>query len=230
MAEQKRSTTSVVTSSAHGQQKPEAACQPSEAASNYRKTTVIPWERTDWVTLISEKNFYSWGLVVLRTAYNDPASWLSFKSRFSSLAVRELTRIAPRSITDTFSIKYIDDENSLAGARQAKLLACYAQLVRDGWLGEGYQWGIFISVDENVLDGFGMEREWVVPVWEAEWRIGELGELREQVSVGALALPAGLVFAVLVPKVVRGDERPLEGLRMIALRRSEEIGCSITSC
>lgn len=52
-------------------------------------------------------------------------------------------------------------------------------------MGEEYQWGIFISVDENVLERFGMEeKEWVVPVWEVEWRVGELGELREQVSPG----------------------------------------------
>lgn len=217
IGEQNRSTTAAGISSAHGQQQPEAASQPGEAPSNYRRPTIFPWERADWITLIREKNFSSWGLVVLRTAYNDPASWLSFKSRFSSLAVRELTRIAPKPITDTFSVKYIDDEDSLAGARQAKLLACYAQLVREGELGEEYQWGIFISVDENVLERFGMEeREWVVPVWEVEWRVGELGELREQVSPGALAMEAGLVFAVLVPKVVRGDERPLEALRMIA--------------
>lgn len=211
MEKKKRLTTGAGTSSAHEQQQPETASQTGETPSNYRKPIRFPWERTDWITLISEKNFSSWGLVVLRTAYNDPASWLSFKSRFSSLAMRELTRIAPKSITDIFSVKYIDDEDSLAGATQAKLLTYYAQLVRKGELGKEYQWGIFISVNEKVLENFGMEeKEWVIPVWEAEWRVGE------QVSLGALALEAGLVFAVLLPKVVRGDKRPLEELRIIA--------------
>lgn len=36
---------------------------------------------------------------------------------------------------------------------------------------------------------------------------------------GGLALQVGSVFAVLVPRVVRGDKRPLEGLRMMAVDR-----------
>lgn len=40
-----------------------------------------------------------------------------------------------------------------------------------------------------------------------------------EVSLGVLALQTGLVFAVLVPKVVSGDERPLEGFRVIIVGR-----------
>lgn len=46
-----------------------------------------------------------------------------------------------------------------------------------------------------------------------------LGQFGEPVSLGVLALQTGLVYAVLVPKVVSGDERPLEGLRMITVDR-----------
>lgn len=67
------------------------------------------------------------------------------------------------------------------------------------------------------------EVEWKVSVWEAEWRVvelGELGELEEleqQVLPKALSLQTGLVFAALVLKIIRGDERPLEVMRMIAV-------------
>lgn len=151
---------------------------------------------------------------MLRTAYNDPAAWLTFKTRFSALAARELNRIAPPAIANTFSIQYVDDEDALAGAEQAGLLAYYARLVRVGKVEDGYQWGIFVSADEKVLEEFSEEeREWVVPVWDAGWRAGEMGE---EGWKGALGMMAGLVFGVLMPKVARGDERPLEGLAMMA--------------
>lgn len=52
--------------------------------------------------------------------------------------------------------------------------------VREGELGEGSHWGMFITVDGNVLENFSMEeREWVVLVWESGWKVGELGELGE---------------------------------------------------
>lgn len=195
----------------------EATLPPKQPPPHHRKPIVFPWERTDWVTLVAEKNYPSWGLPVFRTAYNDPAAWLTFQTRFSSLAARELHRIASPSIADTFRIHYIDDEDSLAGIGQEGLLACYARLVQEGKVGEGYRWGIFVSVDEKVLEDFSAEeREWVVPVWEAEWKAGDGGE---QGWKGALGVRAGLVFAVLVPKVIRGDERALEGLGMMAVDR-----------
>ncbi len=81
-------------------------------------------------------------------------------------------------------------------------------------MGEGYEWGIFISADEKVLEDFSAEEgKWVVPVWETGWRAGEVGEMGWK---GALGVWAELVFAILLPKVVRGDERPLEGLVMMA--------------
>lgn len=192
----------------------EAIPQPEQPPTHYRKPIVFPWERTDWITLIRENNYPSWGLPVLRTAYNDPAAWLTFKTRFSSIAARELARIAPPLIDTSFSVNYIDDESVLAGAEQAGLLAYYAGLVREGKVGEGYEWGIFISADEKVLEDFSAEEgKWVVPVWEAGWRAGEVGEMGWK---GALGVWAELVFAILLPKVVRGDERPLEGLAMMA--------------
>lgn len=48
---------------------------------------------------------------------------------------------------------------------------------------------------------------------------GRSVQFGEQVSLGVLTLQTGLVFAVLVPKVVSGDERPLEGFRVIIVGR-----------
>lgn len=59
-------------------------------------------------------------------------------------------------------------------------------------MGEGYQWGNFVSVDEKVLEFFSAEGgEWVVPVWEAGQRAGKVGELGWG---GALAMLPGLVL------------------------------------
>lgn len=117
------------------------------------------------------------------------------------------------SIARTFSVRYIEAEDALAGAEQASLVARYAELVRAEEVGEGYRWDVFISVDEKVLEDFGAmeESEWAVPVWEAGWKVGD------QAWKGALGMKAALVFAVLVPKLVRGDERPLESLSLMAV-------------
>jgi len=177
---------------------------------------VLPWERAHWTTLVREKNYTSWGLSVLRTAYADPAAWLTFKTRFSALAARALAHVASPEIVDNFSIQYIDDEDALAGAEQAGLLAYYARAVREGKVGEGYQWGVFISADDNVLRTFNDERrEGMVRVWEAAWRAGEVGQAGWK---GVLAFNADLVFVILMPALVRGDKRPLEGLSMMANR------------
>lgn len=83
MGGQKRSTVSAAgRSSTRGQQHPEAVSQLGEAPSNYSKPTVFPWECTDWITLINEKNTSSWGLFHLRTAYKDHATRYNFKPRF----------------------------------------------------------------------------------------------------------------------------------------------------
>lgn len=67
---------------------------------------------------------------------------------------------------------------------------------------DGYQWGIFVSADEKVLeDSTEEERERVVPVWEARWRAGEVGEAGWK---GALGVRAELVSGVLMPTVARG--------------------------
>ena len=79
-------------------------------------------------------------------------------------------------------------------------------------MGEGYQWDVFISVDEKVLEDFVMKAsEWAVPVWEAGWKVGD------QRWKGALGMKAALVFEVLVPKLTRGDKRPLETLSLMAV-------------
>jgi len=182
-----------------------------------RKPYVLPWERADWITLIREKDYPSWGLAVLRTAYADPAAWLVFKTRFSALAARALACVASPEIVKNISIQYIDDEDALASVEQAGLLAYYARAVREGKVEEGYQWGVFISADENVLEIVGEERRaWIIPVWEAAWRAGEVDKVGWN---GALAMKADLVFAILMPALARGDIRPLEGLSMMATDR-----------
>jgi len=182
-----------------------------------RKPYVLPWERADWITFIREKDYPFWGLPVLRTAYADPAAWLTFETRFSTLAARALACVASPEMVKNFSIQYIDDEDALAGAEQAGLLAYYARAVREEKVKEGYQWGVFISADENVLEIFGEERrEWIVPVWEAAWTAGEVDKVGWN---GALAMKADLVFAILMPALARGDIRPLEGLSMMATDR-----------
>lgn len=217
-AEDKAHEKSISTAAASPpQRQAEAGPHPAQPPRHHRKPIVFPRERTDWITLVRERNYSSWGLPMLRTAYNDPVAWLTFKTRFSALASRELNRIAPPVIVNTFSIQYIDDEDALAGAEQAGLLAYHARLVREGKVEDGYKWGIFVSADEKVLEDCSEEeREWVVPVWEAGWRAGEVGE---QGWKGALGVRAGLVFRILMPKVARGDERPLEGLAMMAKGR-----------
>lgn len=82
MGGQKRSILVAGRSSTRGQQQPEAASQLGEAPSNYSKPTVLPWECTDWITLINGKDVSSWGLFDLRTAYSDHATRLNFKPRF----------------------------------------------------------------------------------------------------------------------------------------------------
>ena len=209
----RRQTASI---SAHpSQPQASATLQPSHSPDRRRAPIVFPWERADWITLVSEKNYTAWGLPVLCTAYADPAAWLTFKTRFSALATREIHRIASAStIARTFSVQYIEDEDALAGAEQAGLVAYYAKLVREGTVGDGYQWDVFVSVDEKVLEDLGMaESAWAVPVWEAGWRVGDVGN---EGWNGALGMIAGLVFALLVPKLVRGDKRPLETLRLMA--------------
>ena len=182
-----------------------------------RKPIIFPWERADWITPIREKNYSSWGLPVLRTAYEDPAAWLTFKEKFSALAAREITEIAGSPIAETFKVKYIEDENRLAGADQAGLLSNYARLLQGGMVEDGYSWGVFVSADENVLEIFGdSNRELIVPVWQANWKTGEVGAAGWR---GALAVKAGMVFGILMPKLARGDREPLETLNMMAQDR-----------
>ncbi|KAI4149053.1 MAG: hypothetical protein L6R39_002621 [Caloplaca ligustica] len=182
-----------------------------------RKPIVFPWERADWITLVREKNYTSWGLPVLRTAYNDPAAWLSFKTKLSALAAREIAHVAGSPLAETFEIKYVEDEDALAGAEQAGLLSYYSRLLQERKLEDGYSWGVFLTADDSVLEIFGEgNRELVVPVWEAAWKAGEVGAAGWG---GALAMRAELIFGILIPKLVRGDKQPLEDLAMMAQDR-----------
>lgn len=200
--------------SSHGHGSPQ---QSSSSNPPRRKPIVLPWERADWVTLIREKNYSSWGLPVLRTAYNDPAAWLTFKTRLSTLASRELAQCGGPTISETFEIEYIEDEEHLANAEQAGLLGYYARLSKEGRLKAGFSWGVFMTADDNVLDIFrDGNRELVVPVWEAGWKAGEVSNHGWR---GALAFRAEMVFRVLLEKLVRGDPKPLEGLNMMAQDR-----------
>lgn len=54
------------------------------------------------------------------------------------------------------------------------------------------------------------ERKWMILVWEARWRAGEVGEAGWK---GALGVRAESVFGVLMPMVARGEERLLESWR-----------------
>lgn len=183
----------------------------------YPKPIVFPWERADWITLIREKNYPSWGIAVLRTAYDDPAAWLTFQTRFSALVAPALAGVGPPDIANNFRIHYISDEDALAGAEQTGLLAYYAQLVREGKLEDGYRWGVFVSADEKVLEDFSEEkREWLAPVWEAGWRAGEVGTHGWN---GLLAMRADLVFGILMPMLARGDKTPLQDLSLMAVDR-----------
>ncbi len=183
----------------------------------YPKPIVFPWERADWITLIREKNYPSWGIAVLRTAYDDPAAWLTFQTRFSALAAPALAGVGPPDIANNFRTHYISDEDALAGAEQAGLLAYYARLVRERKLEDGYRWGVFVSADEKVLEDFSKEkREWLAPVWEAGWRAREVGTHGWN---GLLAMRADLVFGILMPMLARGDKTPLQDLALMAVDR-----------
>ncbi|MCJ1282908.1 hypothetical protein MMC26_002234 [Xylographa opegraphella] len=186
----------------------EASTSPAPA----RAPLVFPWERTDWVSLVREQDYAAWGFPVLRTAYCDPAAWLAFRARFSALAAREMQRLAP-AVADRFRVPYVEDEEALAGAEREGLLAYYTRLRAEGKLAGGFDWGVFGSVDEKVLEECGAEEgEWVVPVWDAEWKEGG-GWVR------GVGVQAGLVFAVLLPKVVRGEKGALESLAMLGVDR-----------
>ncbi|KAG7008221.1 hypothetical protein G7Y79_00006g018410 [Physcia stellaris] len=120
-------------------------------------------------------------------------------------------------VSETFEIHYIEDEEYLANAEQAGLLAYYARLIEEGRLKEGFSWDVFMTADDNVLEIFGeVNRELVVPVWDAGWKAGEVGEHGWR---GALAFRAEMVFGLLIPKLVRGDPNPLEDLAMMAQDR-----------
>lgn len=82
-----------------------------------------------------------------------------------------------------------------------------------------YQWIVYISVEKKVMKNFVMEEresqfrlEGGVEGWRGcgTWGAG---------IAGVLASQMGLVFAVLLPDVVRSDERPLEGLKMVTSDR-----------
>ena len=179
-----------------------------------RKPIVLPWERADWITLVRERKFSSWGLPVLRTAYDDPAAWLTFKSKFSALAAHEMAQTAEDPIAETYTVQYIEDEEALAGADHAGLLAYYAKILQEGRLEDGFSWGVFVSADENVLGIFSARnRELIVPVWQADWKAGDVGAFGWP---GALAFRAGMVFAILMPMLARGDRQPLQDLDIFA--------------
>ena len=91
----------------------------AQASTQHPKPIVFPWERADWIALVREKLCSSWGIAVLRTSY-DLAAWLTFRIRLSALVASELARIAPPAITNNFNIHFIEDEDNLAEARQAK--------------------------------------------------------------------------------------------------------------
>ncbi|KAI4118181.1 MAG: hypothetical protein LQ338_007446 [Usnochroma carphineum] len=168
-----------------------------------RNPIVFPWERADWITLVREKKIR--------------AAWLNFTTEFSALAARAIAHVAGSPVAATFEVRYLEDEDALAGAEQAGLLTYYSRLLRERKVEDGYSWGVFLTADDSVLDIFGERgRELVVPVWEAGWEAGEVGAAGWR---GALAMRAELVFGILMPKLVRGDKRPLETLAMMAQDR-----------
>ena len=184
---------------------------------DHPRPIVLPWERTDWITMVREDYHDSWGIYVLRTAYDDPAAWLTFKTRLSEVASYVFNQIAGPLVANRFKIKYVEDEEALAGAEQAGLLDYYARLVQDGQIESGFSWGVFVTADETVLEiSSAANQQLVVPVWESGWTAGKIGEAGWN---GALAMKAELVFQILMPKLVRGEKRSLEDLAMMATGR-----------
>ncbi|KAL9010804.1 MAG: hypothetical protein Q9173_004296 [Seirophora scorigena] len=120
---------------------------------------------------------------------------------------RLLTYLDPplqrRSVSGIF-----EAEDALARADHARILASYSQLLEERKVEDGYLWGHFITADEKVLEIYGDgKREWILPVWEAAWKAGEVGV---DGWPGALAMKAELVFGTLMLNLVRGEQRPLE--------------------
>lgn len=175
---------------------------------------VFPWERGNWVDLVAEKGWEEWGLVVLRTAYGDEEAWRGFQGKFDALAAEELRKLSgAERIAGGFRLRYVEDEGRLRGQRQAALLAYMAEMRREGRIPPGFVQDYFIACDEDVVRTFmaGMV-DWRVPVYDATFTVGDDEEGGYH---GGLHVQAPLVFTLLLPKIVRGDRKPLKSLDLL---------------
>ncbi|CAF9911356.1 MAG: hypothetical protein HETSPECPRED_000310 [Heterodermia speciosa] len=201
------------TSEERRQQRESDAALGKDPAVSFQERVVLPWERGNWMTLLQEKGYQSWGLPVLRTDYNDPAAWLNFKMRFTSLAREEVARVSA-SLVEGLQTLYIEDENVLAGAEQAGLLSYYTRARAEGKLDDGHHWGVFITYDAGVQERWSnTEIETLAPVWYSAWEADKVDQFG---FPGALAVRPEMIWRTLMPKLVRGDIQPLEGLHMMA--------------
>ncbi|KAL8785052.1 MAG: hypothetical protein Q9195_008784 [Heterodermia aff. obscurata] len=187
-----------------------------DPAVSFQERVVLPWERANWMTLLQEKGYQSWGLPVLRTEYGDPAAWLNFKTRFTALAREEVGRISA-PLAEGLRVLYMEDEDALAGAEQAGLVAYYARARAEGKVPESQHLGVFISYDAGVQDRWAnSDMETLAPVWYSDWDADKVDRFGFR---GALAMRPEMIWRTLVPKLVRGDVKPLEGLHMMAEER-----------
>ena len=105
----------------------------------------------------------------------------------------------------------------MTAAQQAALLRFYKRARKEGRIAEGYDWGVFVTYDAGVQERWASaELETLVPVWYADWEAGKVDRFG---FTGALAMRPEMVWRGLLPKLVRGDKEPLEGLHMMASER-----------
>ena len=187
-----------------------------DPALSFQERVVLPWERANWMTLLQEKDFKTWGLPVLRTDYDNPAAWLNFKTKFTALAKEEISRLSA-SLANTLQILYIEDEDALAGTEQGDLLSFIVHAQQEGKIDDGHHWGVFITYDSGVQERWSStDMETLAPVWYANWEAGRVDQFGFR---GALAMRPEMIWRILMPKLVRGDIKPLEGLDMMASGR-----------
>ena len=204
------------TSAERQQQRERDTASGKDPAVAFQERVVLPWERANWMTLLQDKGYSSWGLPVLRTDYSDPAAWLNFKLRFTGLAREELARVSA-PLAEGLQVLYVEDEDALAGAEQAGLVAYYVRARAEGRIEDRYHWGVFITYDEGVQERWAnTDMETLAPVWYSEWEAGKVDRFG---FPGALAVRPEMIWRTLMPKLVRGEGKPLEGLHMISSER-----------
>ena len=187
-----------------------------DPAVSFQERMVLPWERANWMTLLQEKDFQTWGLPVLRTDYDNLAAWLNFKTKFTALAKQEISRLSA-SLANTLQILYIEDEETLAGAEQGDLLSFITRAQQEGKIDDGHLWGVFITYDSGVQERWSStDMETLAPVWYSDWEAGKVDNFGFR---GALAMRPEMIWRILMPKLARGDIKPLEGLNMMSSDR-----------